>query len=112
VRESSDIFTRIDRLASRASEARPAGRLLGEMEDLLPEGYLEALAGEARSRRLAERLDVLVESLDQPGAAVEIRTIVPAQRRLDAEVAVLRDRLGLLREQFLRLRAQSPPAER
>ena len=106
--ESCDILARIDRVCSPASEARAAGRLLSEMEDLLAQGYLEALVREARSRRLAERLDVLVASLDQPGAAVEIRRIVPERRRLDAEVAVLRDHLRLLREQFLQLRAQSP----
>jgi hypothetical protein len=103
--ESSEILTRIDRLCSRASEGRPTRRLLGEMEDLLAEGCLEALARDARSRRLAERLATLVEIVDQPGAAVEIRQLVLDQRRLDAEVTVLRERLALLREQFARLRA-------
>lgn len=105
MRESSDILTRIDRLCSQASEGRPTGRLLGEMEDLLADGYLEALAREGRSRRLAERLATLVEIVDQPGAAVEIRQLVLDKRRLDAEVSVLRERLALMREQFVRLRA-------
>ena len=77
------------------------------MEDALAEGYVEALAGEARSRRHAERLEALVEILDQAGAAVEIARIVPEKRRLDARVAVLRDRLALLRERFEQLRASS-----
>ena len=92
--ESGDIMARIDRLCSRASDARPTGPLLRDIEDGLAEGYVEALAGEARSRRLAERLEALVETLDQPGAAVEIARIVPEKRKLDAQVAVLRDRLA------------------
>jgi hypothetical protein len=103
--ESVDIVTRIDRLYSRASEARPTGPLLRDVEDGLAEGYAEALAGEARSRRLAERVEALVETLDEPGAAVELARIVPEKRKLDAQVAVLRERLALLREQFERLRA-------
>ena len=105
MRASSDIVTRIDRLCSRVSGARPGSRLLVEMEDLLAEGYLEALAGEARSRRLAERLDALVEIVHQPAAAVEISRIALDKRRLDDHVAVLRDRLALMREQFVRMRA-------
>jgi len=108
--ESGDIMLRIDRLCSRASDARPTGPLLRAMGDGLAEGYVEALAGEARSRRLAERLEALVETLDQPGAAVEVARIVPEKRQLDAEVAALRDRLAELRERFEQLRASSRPA--
>lgn len=107
--ESGDIMMRIDRLSSRASDARPTGPLLRDIEDGLAEGYVEALAGEARSRRLAERLEALVATLDQAGAAVEIARIVPEKRKLDAQVAVLRDRLALLRERFEQLRASSRP---
>jgi hypothetical protein len=106
MREPGDLVTRIDRLCSRAAEPSDE-RLLGDMEDLLAEGYLEALSREARSRRLAERLERLVEILDQPEAAVEIRRIVPQKRGLDAQVALLRERLGVMREQFAQLRALS-----
>jgi RecB family exonuclease len=105
--ESGDIMMRIDRLCSRASDARPTGSLLRDVEDGLAEGYVEALAGEARSHRLAERLEALVATLDQPGAAVEVARIVPEKRQLDARVAVLRDRLAQLRERFEQLRADS-----
>lgn len=104
---SADLVTRIDRLCSRASRARSARPLLGEMEALLAEGYAEALAQEAASRRLAQRLERLVELVDQPEAAIEIRRIVPEKRGLDAEIGVLRDRLSLMREQLARLRARS-----
>ena len=104
---ASDLVTRIDEMCSRASDARSGGRLLTEMEALLAEGYAEALASEARSRRLAQRLEQLVESVDQAGAAVELRRIVLEKRRLDDEVAVLRGRLSVMREEFVRLRARA-----
>ena len=106
---SGDLMLRIDRLCSRASNARPTGPLLRDIEDGLAEGYVEALAGEARSRRLAERLEALAEIVEQPGAAVELARIVPEKRTLDAQVAVLRDRLAVLRERFEQLRAGSRP---
>ena len=107
MRDSTDLVTRIERLCSRASVARPTGELLREIEDLLAEGYLKALAGEARSRRLAERLETLRVIVEQTGTASDIRRIVRDKRRLDAEVSALRDRLSLLREQFVRQRALS-----
>lgn len=108
VRDRSDLALRIARLSSRAAAApRPSAGLLGEMEDVLAEGYLTALSGEAGSRRLAERLERLVATLNQPGAAVEARRVALEKRGLDADVADLRARLGLMREQFARLRALS-----
>jgi hypothetical protein len=104
MRESADLVTRIDRLCFRTSEARSAEPLLGEMENLLDEGYLEALTGEARSRRLAERLERLVEILDQPKAAVEARRIALQKRGLDDKVTVLRGRLEVMRGHFVQLR--------
>ncbi len=105
--ESIDLVTRIERLRSRAEEARPTAGLLDEIEDLLTEGYLEALAGEARSRRLAERLEGLMESVAEPHVAHEIRSIALQKRGVDAGVTVLRDRLGELREQFVQARSVS-----
>src|SRR3954469_3764318 len=101
MRDRSDLALRIARLSSRASEGpRPPEGLLGEMEDVLAEGYLKALSGEAGSRRLAERLERRVERLNQPGAAVEARRVALEKRSLDAEVADLRARLNVMREQF------------
>jgi hypothetical protein len=105
VMRASDLVTRIDEMCSRASDVRSGERLLTEMEALLAEGYAEALASEAGSRRLAQRLERLVESVDQAGAAVELRRTVLEKRRLDDEVAVLRGRLSVMREEFARLRA-------
>jgi len=110
MRDRSDLALRIARLSSRASEeARLPEALLGEMEDVLAEGYLKALSGEAGSRRLAERLERLVGSLDQPGVAVEARRIALEKRGLDAQVTDLRARLSVMREQFAQLRELSRP---
>jgi hypothetical protein len=110
--ESIDLATRIERLSARASTARSSDRLLSEIEDLLAEGYLEALRQEAGSRRLAERWDRLIENVDEHRAAVEIRRIAVQRRGIDAQVALLRKRLGVLREQFAQLRATSRPPDR
>jgi hypothetical protein len=105
VRDSSDFALRIARVSSRASEDPPPEGLLGEMEDVLAEGYLKALSGEAGSRRLAERLERLVEVIDQPGAAVEARRVALEKRGLDADVSDLRARLALMHEQFVEMRS-------
>jgi hypothetical protein len=107
VSEAADLLLRIDRLCSRAPSARSGDTLLGEMEALLAEGYAEALAKEAASRRLARRLERRVELVDQPDAAIEIRTLAREKRGLDTELAVLRDRLRVMRERFAHLRAHS-----
>jgi hypothetical protein len=108
--ESIDLATRIERLSARASQGPSSDQLLGEIEDLLTVGYLEALTQEAHSRRLAERWQHLAENLDEHDAALEIRRIAVQRRGIDTRVALLRDRLGVLREQFAQLRAPSPPA--
>lgn len=101
--EYADLLDRIDRLAARAETARADDALLSEIEDVLAEGYMEALTAEARSRRMATRLERLVDTLDEPGAAVEARRLAVQRRSLDAAVRTLRSRLNTVREQFVRL---------
>jgi hypothetical protein len=101
--ELGELLKRIDRLSSRASGTADDAQLLSEIEDLLGEGYAQALNAEARSRRLGERLERLVEIIDEPGAAVEIRRITVQRRSLDQRTAELRGRLSVLREHFVRL---------
>jgi hypothetical protein len=103
--ESIHLATRIDRLSRRASAAAPGDGLLEEIGDLLAQGYLCALAADARNERLAERLEQLVASVEQPEKALQIRRILLQKRAGEANVAILRDRLALLRDQFSRLRA-------
>jgi hypothetical protein len=101
--ESTGLLQRIDRLAARAETARADDELLSEIEDLLAEGYMEALTEEAKSRRLAARLERLVDTLDDPGAAVEARRLAVQRRTLDQRINTLRLRLNAIREQFVRL---------
>ena len=99
----AELLDRIDRLAARADTPRADDALLSEMEDLLAEGYMQALTEEARSRRLAARIERLIETLDEPGAAVEARRIAVQRRTLDQRIDTLRLRLDAIREQFVRL---------
>jgi hypothetical protein len=108
--ESIDLATRIERLSARVSTARSSEPLLGEIEDLLSVGYLEALTHEANSRRLAERWEHRVANLDEQEAALEMMRIAVQRRVVDAKAAHLRGRLAVLREQFVQLRVRSRPA--
>ena len=101
--EYSELLERIDRLAARAEIPRADDTLISEIEDVLAEGYIQALTEEARSRRLAARLERLVEALDEPGAAVEARRLAVQRRTLDQRISTLRRRLNAIREQFVRL---------
>ena len=108
--EIADFPARIDRLCALASAAPADEALLSEMEDVLAEGYLEALRGEARSRRLGTRLEDLLGALDQPASALEARRVAREKRTLDRAVGELRARLGTMREQFARLGGGNPVA--
>lgn len=98
-----DLEKRIDRLCRRALGDADAATLVPEMEDLLAVGYVEALCGEARSRRLASRLEELVETLDAPDAAAEARRLARERRHVDQTTRELRRQLGEMREHFVRL---------
>ena len=99
----SELATRIESLSSRAAGAGEDARLLAEIEDVLAAGYIEALSGEAQSRRLGERLERVVETIDEPGMAVEVRRLARERRSLDAAVEGLRAQLSILRRHFIRL---------
>ena len=104
----SELATRIDGLTSRAAGVREDARLLVEIEDVLAEGYIEALRGEAKSRRLAERLERLVATIEGPGMAVEIRSLALERRSLDARIGELRAHLSVMRKHFIRLGGGHP----
>jgi hypothetical protein len=93
--EYSELLDRIDAQRRRAL-AVPQPDVQDELEDLLTEGYVVALTGESRSRRLSERLDTLAHKLDQ-GAAIEARLVAREKRTVDQRVRLLRDRLAELR---------------
>jgi hypothetical protein len=93
--EYSELLDRIDAQRRRAL-AVPQPDVRDELEDLLTEGYLVALTGESRSRRLSERLETLAQKLDK-GAAIEARLLAREKRTVDQRVRLLRDRLAELR---------------
>ena len=101
--EHSDLLERIDRLAARAAAAGGDPALLPALEDALAEGYVQALSEEADRQRVTERLELLVETLHEPGAAVEARRLAVQRRTLDVRITTLRDRLSIVREHFVRL---------
>ena len=98
-----ELAERIDRLCRNSADADHERTVLIQMEDLLAQGYIEALRGEARSRRLAERLEALMGTLDAPGAMLEAQTVARERQLVDASVKDLRLRLRVLRDQHARL---------
>ena len=101
--ECMELRERIGRLLSRAPYATDDARLLSEMEDVLSQGYVEALSAEARSSRLRHRMEDLVERLDEADAAVEVRRLAVQRRALDQHARDLREQLAIMREHFIRL---------
>lgn len=108
VTEFSELAARIDRLSLRAAGASDDAQLLLEIEDVLAEGYMQALNGEARSRRLDKRLERLGKALDEPGVVLEVRRVALHRRLLDRRTADLRAQLAIMREHFIGLGGGRP----
>jgi uncharacterized coiled-coil protein SlyX len=90
----SDLERRIERLRNRAASGPLTAQLVAEIEDVLTEGYISALQADARSRRLRERVDALVDDPDAPPAAEEVRQLGSERRMLEQSVHALRKRLS------------------
>jgi hypothetical protein len=101
--ENSELLQRIDCLCSRSASGVSDPDLLAEMEDLLAEGYVQALTGEGRSRRLQRTLEGLADRLDSPEATVAAREAATSKRTVDLSVSLLRERLAILRDHFIRV---------
>jgi hypothetical protein len=99
----SELARRIESLSSRAAGAGEDARLLVEIEDVLAAGYIEALSDEAQSRRLGERLERLIEVIEEPGMAAEVRRLALQRRALDGRIGELRAQLSVMRQHFIRL---------
>jgi hypothetical protein len=95
----ADLETRIDCLCSRATSEHPSARLLVEIEDLLAEGYMCALHGDHRTRRLQSHFDALLESASHE----ELRSIAREQRVVAEATRELRSRLAIMREHWIAL---------
>src|SRR5687767_4171948 len=97
--EHTDLLRRLDATASRADDA---ARRKCALEDVLADGYADALAGEAASRRLQKELQSLLPALDDPAVAKRVRRLALQRRALDEKVSELRDKLARLRDEFAR----------
>jgi hypothetical protein len=102
MRDFTDLEQRLEELAQRAAGPDADALLLVELENLLSEGYARALAGDARRRRLDERLDELIARLDEPGVAGEVRRVTMERRTVDRGREDLRARLELVRDELFR----------
>jgi len=78
-------------------------RTVGEMEDLLSEVYVRALAGEATSRRLERRLDELLGTVGEDDAAREACRLAVERRTIQGRVDELRLQLLAVRQTFVGL---------
>lgn len=93
----ADLERRIDRLCARASSADRDARLLVEIEDLLAEGYVCALHGDHRSRRLQDAL------LEASASASELQRLAGEQRMVADATRRLREQLAVMREHWVAL---------
>jgi hypothetical protein len=110
MRELPEIERRIECLCSDLSSEWADACVLAEMGDVLVLGYLWALRADARSRRLSERIDRLLEEFDDPQAADEVRRLARERRAIDVATQRVRLRLGALASLFARLSARSDSA--
>lgn len=99
--EHADLDWRFDALRLRAREREADERTLSQMEDLLAEGYARALAGEAGSRRLEQRLELLLPRIEDPAVAKEARRLALQRQTLDGAVTELRAKLAGMRDEFV-----------
>src|SRR3954451_25283750 len=90
-----DLKQRIEALCARAAAGHPDSRLLVEIEDLLAEGYVCALRGDHRSRRLQRRVEALVEAAE---AGDQLQSVTREQRMVSQATRELRSQLAVMRE--------------
>jgi hypothetical protein len=100
--DPAPLLDRIRALTARARRASSDQVLLVEIEDLLSQGYAEALSGEARMVALEERLDEILDTGDESRAR-ELRLVVREHRDVEGTVARLRRALAELHGDFVAL---------
>jgi DNA-binding FadR family transcriptional regulator len=95
-----DIASLLQRVRSLvdAHSADPAEPLLTEMEHTLTDGYARALELEAERLRLERRIGELAHGLNGPEQAEELRGAAEQLRRVDEELASLRNVLAVLQQ--------------
>lgn len=104
------IVGRIGALRERSARAAGAQALLLEIEDALAEGYSHALAGDAWSMRVEQRLQELLTNADVPVRGRELRMLASDHDRVQHDLIALRRELAALRRDRDRLSAGSHAA--
>ena len=100
---SRPIRHRVEELSARVAAGRADAKLLRDLDDALSEGYALALALDGKRLRLDRRIAKLAEAIDDAAAARELRALALERRAVAREADELRERLGCLRREFVRL---------
>ena len=103
------LHDRIERACEGARGGRRDPMLIAEMNNVLSEGYAEALLAEAELMRLEERLADAIDCL-APGRAAAVRRLAREQRSVERAVARLRSHLALMHDEFVALGGASRSA--
>ena len=104
--EFADIERRIERICSQASSERIDAWWLAEMGEVLAVGYASALRADARSRRLCDAINRLLEEHEHPDAADEAQRLAKERRTIEDATHRLRTRLETVRSLFTRATAR------
>jgi hypothetical protein len=95
--ELAAIVRRLELLSAKALAGPVDEALLDDIEHALNEGYVCALRADARSRRLRERIDDLLDDVHDRRPAEAARRLAAQERRIDEAARGLRARLTVLR---------------
>ena len=101
-----DLRTTIERVTLLREQCRrgaPPETLLEQIEDVLSEGYGEALAGDAWSISSEERLQQLITCADEPFRARRLRLLAFEHAQFQRDLVALRRELAELRHYRKRL---------
>lgn len=96
------LHARIDRACERAQRAAGDPAAMAEMNDVLSEGYAEALLAEAELMRIEERLADQIGRVSH-GRAEAVRRLMSQQRTAERAVAGLRAHLAVTQDRFVAL---------
>jgi cell division septum initiation protein DivIVA len=107
----ASLHDRIDRALERAHGGSGDAALLRELNDVLCEGYAEALQAEAGLIRLEERLAERIAA-PRTDPADDLRVLAREHRASEQEVARLRARLAVAHQRFRALGGAARPTAR
>jgi hypothetical protein len=96
MQDFAELHERIEAVCARASTGYRDAQLLEEINDVLAQGYICALRGDHRRRRLQKRVDALVDVWDDAGVAEELRAVAHEQRMVAEATQLLRAKLAVM----------------